>query len=165
MCKAFFIQDGTSVLCGVADNGAYRIDMATQTPTKFGQHDAAVKEICWIPDMNLCVTGSWDKSLRYWDLRSPNAVATVSLPERVACMDVLSPMLVVGVHDLSVLIFDLKNPQTVFKTIASKLKRQTRCISVFPDKMGFAIGSIEGRVSIQHIEDKSALEFVFINWI
>lgn len=27
-------------------------------------HDAPVKEIAWIPQMNLLVSGSWDKTLR-----------------------------------------------------------------------------------------------------
>ena len=43
--------------------------------------------------------------------------------------------------------------------IASKLKKQLRCVACFPDRAGFAIGSIEGRVSIQHIDDKDAAEY------
>lgn len=86
-------------------------------------------------------------------------------------MDVASPLLVVGLADpCNFLIYDLRKPDTVlflysstvirqvFKTIASKLKKQSRCVAAFPDKSGFAIGSIEGRVSIQHIEDKLATD-------
>lgn len=28
-------------------------------------HDAPIKEIAWIPEMSVLVTGSWDKTLRY----------------------------------------------------------------------------------------------------
>ena len=36
----------------------------------------------------------------------------------------------------------------------SPLKQQSRCISCFPSKEGFALGSIEGRVAIHHHEDR-----------
>lgn len=37
----------------------------------------------------------------------------------------------------------------------SPLKQQTRTVSCFPTAKGFAVGSIEGRVAIQHM-DKDA---------
>ena len=45
---------------------------------------------------NMLITGSWDRSIRYWDLRSPNPVHTQQLPERVYGMDVKYPLMVVG---------------------------------------------------------------------
>jgi hypothetical protein len=30
-----------------------------------GIHDAPIKSISWIPEMNLLVIGSWDKTLKY----------------------------------------------------------------------------------------------------
>lgn len=33
-------------------------------PVTVAMHDAPVKELAWIPEMNLLVTGSWDKTLR-----------------------------------------------------------------------------------------------------
>ena len=36
----------------------------------------------------------------------------------------------------------------------SPLRHQTRCVAAFPDKEGFAIGSIEGRVAIHHVDPK-----------
>ncbi len=52
------------------------------------------------------------------------------------------------------LIFDARKPQTPFREFSSPLKFQSRCLSVFPDKTGFALGSIEGRVAISHVEQK-----------
>jgi len=45
--------------------------------------------------MNMLITGGWDKTLRFWDCRSPTAVHTQSLPERVYAMDVNYPMVCV----------------------------------------------------------------------
>ena len=46
--------------------------------------------------MNMLVTGSWDKTLKYWDLRSPTPAASVQMAERVVSMDVKYPLMVVA---------------------------------------------------------------------
>lgn len=50
-------------------------------------------------------------------------------------------------------IYNLGNPSNPYKTMESPLKWQTRCVTVFPDHTGFLVGSIEGRVAVQHVED------------
>lgn len=53
-------------------------------------------------------------------------------------------------------MFNLTNPQTVFKDLESPLKHQTRCITIFPDAEGYLLGSVEGRVAVQHIDEVRA---------
>lgn len=53
--------------------------------------------------------------MQYWDLRTPNPVSTVTLPERCYAMDVVYPLLVVGTAERHVQIFNLTNPGTVFR--------------------------------------------------
>lgn len=36
------------------------------------------------------MTGSWDKTLKFWDTRSPTPMLTINLPERCYCADVVS---------------------------------------------------------------------------
>lgn len=50
-------------------------------------------------------------------------------------------------------VFNLSSPSTPYKSLQSPLKYQTRCISCFPDKTGYLLGSIEGRVAVHHVED------------
>lgn len=38
--------------------------------------------------------------------------------------------------------------------MASPLKWQTRVVACFPSANGFAVGSVEGRVAIQYIDEK-----------
>ncbi|KAJ3274787.1 hypothetical protein HDV01_001990 [Terramyces sp. JEL0728] len=103
---------------------------------------------------NILVTASWDKTLKYWDLRTPNPVHTLQLPERAYTMDVKGALMVVGTAERHIVIFNLNNPSTPFKTIQSPLKWQTRTISCLIDSSGYAIGGIEGRVSIEYVEEK-----------
>lgn len=63
---------------------------------------------------------------------------------------------VVGTADRHLIIYDLTKPQQPFKTLQSQLKWQTRCVTCFPDRTGYMVGSIEGRVAVQHVDDSVA---------
>jgi mRNA export factor len=99
---------------------------------------------------------------RYWDTRQQNPAHTQQLPERCYAMSVRHPLMVVATADRNIVVYNLANPQTEFKRIMSPLKYQTRCVATFPDKQGFLVGSIEGRVAVQHIDDaQQAKNFTF----
>ena len=66
------------------------------------------------------------------------------LPERCYSMDVRHPLMVVGTAERKICVYDLSsaNWQQPYRVEDSPLKHQTRCVRAFPDKEGFAIGSI-----------------------
>eukprot|EP00887_Chlorella_sp_A99_P007661 scaffold20.g7661.t1 len=143
LCSAWS-SDGSSVFVGGCDNGVKMWNLATNQQQQVAQHGAPVRHALFLQQLNMLVTGSWDKSIRYWDLRSPNPVHTQQVPERVYAMDAMGQLLVV---------FNLSSPQAVYKQLASPLKYQTRCVACFPDSTGYLIGSVEGRVAVHHVED------------
>lgn len=159
--------DGTKVISGGADKQVKIFDLALQQQQQIGIHDAPVKSVryveCGPTNTQVVVSGSWDKTLRYWDMRSPQPISTVALPERVYCMDASQKLLVVGCAERHIAIIDLNNPQQIFKTSMSPLKWQTRTIACYPQGNGFAIGSIESRCAIQYIDEaeQSKLGFSF----
>ena len=52
-----------------------------------------------------------------------------------------------------VLIFDVTKPQRPFKGPEdSPINYQCKCVATWPNTKGYAVGSIEGRVAIQHIQ-------------
>ena len=59
-------------------------------------------------------------------------------------------------------VFNLNNPGQVYKELESPLKYQTRCISCFPDTTGYLIGSIEGRVAVQHVEENMQVTLLLL---
>lgn len=147
-------DDGTTIFSGGCDKQVKMWPLLSGAqPTTVAMHDAPVKELAWIPEMNLLVTGSWDKTLKYWDIRQKNPVHTQQLPDRCHTMSVRHPVMVVGTADRNLIVFNLQNPQTEYKRITSPLKFQTRCVAVFPNKQGFLVGSIEGRVAVHHVEE------------
>lgn len=148
------------MVSGGADNKAKMFD--TQNPNAGGQqvaaHDAPIRcvQMFQANGQNMLVTGSWDKTIKYWDLRQAQPAGTVNVADRVYTMDLAGQALVVGMADRWIEIFNLGKPDAPYKKIQSPLKWQTRVVSCFPDSSGFAVGSIEGRCAIQYIEEKDS---------
>ncbi|XP_033106426.1 mRNA export factor-like [Anneissia japonica] len=152
-------DDGTKVFTASCDKTAKMWDLGSNQAIQVAQHDAPIKSIHWIkaPQYTCVMTGSWDKTLKFWDTRTPQPIMTLQLPERCYCADVVFPMAVVGTAGRHILIYQLDNQPAEFKRMESPLKYQHRCVSIFKDMkkntpVGFALGSIEGRVAIQFVQ-------------
>jgi cell cycle arrest protein BUB3 len=132
-------------------------------------------------DSNLLASASWDGAFQLWDVRCANdsSVALVDLPGKAFDMDVTSNNS--GGHGLAVVatsgrrnvFIDLRKATAASSSSSSaapgddgvtadfdmlldresSLKYQTRCIKFFPDSTGIAVGSIEGRVAIEYLDD------------
>jgi mRNA export factor len=130
--------------------------------TQVAVHDQPIRSVRFFTNpqggQEMLVTGSWDKTIKYWDLRQPQPVATVQCQERVYTMDIQGNLLVIGTADRYINVISLTDPGKFYKTIQSPLKWQTRVVSCFPDAAnpGFAVGSIEGRCAIQYVEEKDS---------
>ncbi|KAG0336408.1 hypothetical protein BG004_008073, partial [Podila humilis] len=145
--------DGLKLASGGADNAGKLFDVSTGQATQFARHDQPIKSLRWVQD-SIVATGSWDKMIKYWDLRQPTPVSTVAISDRLYSMDLHQNLLVAATADLQISMFDMSNPSVPFRTMQSPLKMQTRVVSCFTTSQGFAVGSIEGRVAIQYSEQK-----------
>lgn len=58
---------------------------------------------------------TWPGHPQYWDIRQPNAVSSVMLPERCYALSVTSPLMTVATAERHLLVYDLNKPTTVFK--------------------------------------------------
>lgn len=154
--------DGTKVVGAGTDKTAQMIDLEHQpfTTIPVAVHDAPIRQVRFFehPNSNgpMIVTGSWDKTVKYWDIRAPTGspASTLTLQDRVYAMDVKDTMLVIGDADTNVYIVNLTDPTKVWRARNSPLKCQTRAISCFHDSTGFAMVSIEGRGAFQWADDQ-----------
>eukprot|EP00960_Hanusia_phi_P068080 766759-Hanusia_phi.AAC.2 len=117
-----------------------------------------IKSVHWVQNQNLIVTGSWDKTLKYWDVWTVllhlylnkdvtfskvnqvgnDAVATIGLNERVYSMDVNGNIAVVACADRNIHVFDLRNFSVPVKS------HQIRTVALFNDNRGCArLGSFK----------------------
>lgn len=151
-----------------ADKAARMLDLGSggSQAQQVAAHDQPIKCVRMFQAQNnqMLVTGSWDKTIKYWDLRQQQPVGQIACQDRIYTMDVKDQLLVVGTADRYINIVNLNDPFKFYKTLQSPLKWQTRTVSCFTDASGFAIGSIEGRCAIQYVEDKDARYVVLLSY-
>ncbi|KAK9229603.1 hypothetical protein WN944_022566 [Citrus x changshan-huyou] len=128
-------DDGTTVFSGGCDKQVKMWPLLSGgQPVTVAMHDAPIKEVAWIPEMNLLATGSWDKTLNIFfrfiwylmwstvycvsmwclvlsDTRQPNPVHTQQLPDRCYAFTVRYQLMVAGTADRNLVVFNLQNPQ------------------------------------------------------
>ena len=48
-----------------------------------GEHDKAVKAVCWQKELGCVVSGGWDKQVKVWDTRTAQCQSTTEVPDKV----------------------------------------------------------------------------------
>lgn len=153
-------SDGTKVFAAGGDNQVKLWDLASNQVMQVAAHDAAVRTCHVVRGANYTclMTGSWDRTLKFWDTLSPYPVATISLPERCYCAAVDYPMAVVGVGNREIITYELQHGPMEYKRLESPLPCQQRAVAIIRNEKkepaGFALGGITGRVAIQYISPK-----------
>ena len=73
-------------------------------------------------------------------------------------MSIMEEKVVTGTSDRIILISDLRNMSSFVEKRESGLKYQTRAIRCFPNKQGFVISSIEGRVAFEYFDPNPEIQ-------
>lgn len=133
-------------------------DVQSGTETIVGNHPAPVRCVERAPEINAMITGGWDASIKIWDPRAPCLTGTFAQPDKVYTMAVSDTTLVVGTAGRRVLVWDLRNMSYVSQRRESSLKYQTRCIRIFPNRQGYVLSSIEGRVAVEYFDPNPEIQ-------
>ncbi|XKL64107.1 hypothetical protein PGB90_004193 [Kerria lacca] len=144
-------QDAVHSFSGGLDNTLKMYDLNSNSETVIGNHDGAIRTIEHSLETNSIITGSWDSTIKLWDPRASRCVGTYGQPDKVFTMSLCGERLVVGTAGRRVYIWDLRSMGYVQKR-ESSLKFQTRCIRCFPNKQGYVLSSIEGRVAVEYLD-------------
>lgn len=127
-------------------------DFNSTTETIIGSHNNAIRCVEYCSEVNGIMTGSWDSTLKLWDPRSPHCSGTYNQGEKVYTMSTCGENIVVGTACRKILVWDLRNMAYASQRRESNLKYQTRAIRCFPNKQGFVLSSIEGRVAVEYLD-------------
>jgi mRNA export factor len=144
--------DGSSIYAVGCNKKAVIWNLATSAVTELGAHDAPIKSCHWCPSLNALATGSWDSTLRYWDVRAPREMAKVALPGKLNTMDVRDASMVLGTSDKKFHVFNLSTPDRPLRSLESPLKLQTRCMRICADGKFYLAASSEGRCAIRALD-------------
>ncbi|KAH7487949.1 hypothetical protein PRIC1_007942 [Phytophthora ramorum] len=149
-------QGEAEAFAGGLDCVVKQVDVGTrQVTARLGSHDAAVRHVGYSKELGLAVSGGWDGAIKVFDVRNGgNAqLHEAQLGGKVFGLDVKRHLVATATSDRQVAVFDLRNFSQPLVKKESPLKYQMRCISVFPDLSGLALGSVEGRVALEYFED------------
>lgn len=146
-------QDAVHTVSGGLDNQVKFYDLNTHGEFILGTHDEPVKCVEYARFVNGILTGSWDKTVKLWDTRDKECAGTYEQNNgKVYSMSVVDEKLVVATSDRKVIIWDLRNMSQYLMRRESNLKYQTRAIKIYPNKEGFVMSSIEGRVAVEYFD-------------
>ncbi|XP_014671935.1 PREDICTED: mitotic checkpoint protein BUB3-like [Priapulus caudatus] len=151
-------QDGVHAYSGGLDQNLKMFDFNSGTETIVGLHEAPIRCVEYCADVNVIVTGSWDMTVKLWDPRAARSAGSFSQPDKVYTLATCGDKLVVGTAGRRVLVWDLRNMGYVQQRRESSLKYQTRCIRTFPNKQGYVLSSIEGRVAVEYLDPSSEVQ-------
>lgn len=152
-------MDSSKSFSGGLDKSLIGYDFNSQAESYLGNHLDAIRCVEYCPELGIVVTGSWDKTVKLWDPRQKHMIGMYDQnSEAVYTMSLCGDRLVVGTSNRRVLVWDLKNMQFAEQRRASSLKYQTRCIRCFPNKQGFVLSSIEGRVAVEYLDTDQEMQ-------
>ncbi|KDQ54325.1 hypothetical protein JAAARDRAFT_38492 [Jaapia argillacea MUCL 33604] len=137
---------------GGLDTSVRQLQLDTEKSTVLGQHDNAVSGLVWSKNTNALITGSWDRTIRFWDPRAAKSTQVHDQPERIYFMDITDNNLVVAMASRLFYIFDIRNMGSPGQQRESSLKFMTRALACMADGQGYAAASVEGRISVEYFD-------------
>lgn len=158
-------QDDMTMLSVGCDHSLQSCDVKTASNTTVGYHNMPIRCVEYNNENNIIVTGSWDKTIKLWDIRSGNAnnnrinnnqnkacISSHELSNKVFAMSTSGNRIIVGVGGRQVYIFDIRKMNDIEQKRESSLKHQTRCIVTHPNKEQYVLSSVEGRVAVEYFD-------------
>ncbi|RKO98164.1 hypothetical protein CXG81DRAFT_2446, partial [Caulochytrium protostelioides] len=163
-----YVTGGRGILLGGLD-GQVRCWQPSSTPSVasssstplavLGTHAAAVSALAFATETSLAISGSWDGTCAFWDVRRANlsssasaCVHRFSVSGKVFALDVRGETMLLGLSNRMMAAYDVRRPGRLLWQMASPLKYMTRSLALAPDDSGtFVLGSIEGRVAMDSV--------------
>lgn len=158
-----FLQDSSKAVSVGLDRRVVCIDFQSRQEFSLGQHDEAVRCVEYNASTGQVMTGSWDRTLRLWDLRQPGPLQVVGVGTKVFALDVGVNQVTMAGADRCIHIYDTRRFGAALEKRESGLKHQLRCVKVGIDQRSYASGSVEGRVALEYFgeQENNQLKYAF----
>lgn len=101
---------------------------------------------------NLLVAASFKGEVQYIDTRIDKAIHTKSTKHKIFTMDTTSQLTCLGMSARTIEIYDHRNWDQPYQVRESGLKYQIKDLKAFPNGEGYALSSIDGRVSMEYFD-------------
>ncbi|KAI0935053.1 hypothetical protein AcW1_009357 [Taiwanofungus camphoratus] len=146
-------SDAAHAYSGGLDTSVRELDLEAEKVNHLGQHSDSISSMNYSRDLSVLITGSWDRSIRFWDPRASSPQRSLhDLPERVYNTDLVNHNLVVAMASRLFHIYDIRKMDAPAQTRESSLKFMTRALACMTDGQGYATASVEGRIAVEYFD-------------
>ncbi|KAK9090521.1 hypothetical protein Sjap_023698 [Stephania japonica] len=156
-------QDETVAVSIGSDCCVRRHDLHSNIHTLLGNHDDLVTCVEYSEESCQTITGGLDRKIISWDMRMENSIGFSKVIDGE-----LESMSLHGFHLIlacgtSINMYDLRCLKEPLHTKESCVDYRIRCIRLFPNCQGYAVGSIDGRVAVEFLSqyDTNELSYTF----
>ncbi|KAG6854543.1 hypothetical protein C0991_005455 [Blastosporella zonata] len=152
-------SDASHAFSGGLDTSVRELDLGTENMRNLGAHNDAISTMAYFRESNMLITGSWDRTLRFWDSRANSPQhSSHDTPERVYQLDLVNNTLVVAMASRLFNIYDVRKMDSPIQQRESSLKFMTRSLACMPDGQGYATASVEGRIAVEYFDPSPAAQ-------
>ena len=149
--------NNAGIFTGCCDGSINYVDCTKNTLTKIGEHQFGCREVIYLDNYNLLISGGWDGLLKLWDLRASNTpIAKYQFLNKIYTMSYSKNLLVIGLSESVVSYFNLNNlQQSKFEPrliYLSHTKSQIKKIAILKDADGYIEGCNLGRVAVKYLD-------------
>jgi mRNA export factor len=143
---------------GLLDGTVAGLPLSTCQSTVLYKHASAVSCMTTLVDHNTIVSGSWDHTVKLYDIRSNKTVKDTFLSDEVFCLDLKQHLLIVGTADREVSTWDIRKMDNALHGHTIEHSLQIRSIALMNDLSGYVQGSLNGRCSVVYYGEGDAFK-------
>jgi len=101
---------------------------------------------------NAAFCGSWDSTVKTFDVRMHKEQHSAKCESKIYCMDLQNDKVIVGMNNKNVAVFDVRKMSEPEFVRPSGLRYMLRSVKLFPNAKGFTASSVEGRVAWEYFD-------------
>jgi WD40 repeat protein len=150
------------------DNDLKRIDLELLSNSIIGSHSNAINKVIYDENnLNCAITSSWDSTIKIFDIRinskeNFNQYSINMKPSEMILSGRNLCLAGIDKNNASLLKFyDIRNLNECVKSNESPLKYQTNAMSMLNNGEGVIIGSIEGKIGVEYLEEVGKKNYAF----
>ncbi|RLV95117.1 hypothetical protein JA1_001199 [Spathaspora sp. JA1] len=127
--------------------------------TNENEINGGINNICHVSSLNSIICSTFSGKLQLIDQRQRSDLAqTYQNKSKIFTMDVSDKYLTCGLTSNVLEIYDFRKLQAPLQTRQVGLKYQIKDLKTFPDNQGFALSTIDGRVSIEYFDSSPEIQ-------
>lgn len=138
------------VFTGHVDGNIRMVNLQTKQTGIFGRHNAAIRDVHWVEQMNTLITLGFDQVMNFWDpSNSSSPVFTVNLPYKTVVTAFDYPYILIGTEGERYTVIRIDQPNLIGtpRYIDSHLGQSSKLQSadINAKSKGWLMGTVDGR--------------------